>query len=311
MNKENEMNIIMSVNEKYMDKACTTLYSLSRYTKIPIHLYLLNNSLTENEVKYMKKKLSKYNVLFDEVDMREIHIFDKFTLGASHFSREMYFRIVAYLVLPKWMERVLWLDADVIINGNLEEYYFQDLSDVSIVVSPDSKNDSELVRMCKKNIGLDNEECYFNSGVILFNLIHIRENMDIDWINKVCKKLEKKLIYPDQDILNVLYCNSKRIIDWKIYNYQVCGGIDVNLEECSKAKIIHYTSEKKPWDYKYLNDFSSFYWENRILEGDGNEFNRVKKKSAIYKKARLNILFEQYKKIKYYWNKILDYVFKH
>lgn len=305
MNKENAINIIMSVNTKYIDKACTTLYSLSRHTKMQIHLYLLNNSLTVEEVEYMNNLLNKYNILLEEVDMREIHIFDKLTLGASHFSREMYFRIIAYQVLPNWMKRVLWLDADIIINGNIEEYYFQDLSGISIVVSPDSKNDSNLIRLCKKNIGLKEDECYFNSGVILFNLTYIRKNLEINQIIQTLEQLASKLIYPDQDILNVIYRKSKRIIDWKIYNYQVCGGEDVDLEECSKAKIIHYTSEKKPWDYKYINDFSKFYWENRILEGYEKEFDSAKQKANIYKKFRLDVLFNQYKKVRYYWNRIL------
>ncbi|MGN0417951.1 glycosyltransferase family 8 protein [Anaerostipes faecalis] len=308
MYKNKEMNILISVNSKYVGKACTTLFSLTLYNSVPIHVYLLNSRLNFSEVNMMRNTLNKYSIHLTEINMDSIHLFDNLTLGNSHFSREMYYRIVAHLVLPSEMDRILWLDADIIINGDVTQFYYQELNNIPIVVSADSQNDSELIRKCKKNIGMTEDECYFNSGVMLLNLKYIREKINMELIDHTCKILANKLTYPDQDILNYIYRDSKKVVDWREYNYQVCGGIGVNYAECSRAKIIHYTSEKKPWDYKYQNIYTEFYWRIRIREGFVEEYELVQKKAYFYCKYRIDLIFSQYKKLKYYFSKVKDLI---
>ena len=62
--------------------------------------------------------------------------FQKIT-SLSHISKETYFRLDAVNLLPDSIERFLYLDSDIIVLGNLSEFYHQPFGDKLIVASPD------------------------------------------------------------------------------------------------------------------------------------------------------------------------------
>ena len=260
------MNILISVNESYLDKAESMLLSVRKHTVEPLDIYLLNHSLTEQQTASLDKYLKRHNISLHIVDTKFTKL-DRMTLGNSHFSIEMYYRIIAQFLLPSSLDRILWLDADIIVLKDLKEFYFQNFDDKAMVVCPDSKYNSGLVSKIKVKLGLPEEHIYFNSGVLLLNLPYLREKTELSHIVSVANELEDRLTYPDQDILNYLYQNEVKYAEWKKYNFQVIEMRRADKATLSEVVIVHYSGPYKPWDYSHINSLSKYYWRIAILRG--------------------------------------------
>ena len=120
------MNLMLSVNDKYCEPAMVMLTS-----------FLTNNSFEHNDIYFLYGNVSaenigkissfigsKYDVSFYPIKINEN---DMPLLPIDyHFSIETYYRFFAQELLPENVERVLWLDADMIVRKSLEEFYYQD-----------------------------------------------------------------------------------------------------------------------------------------------------------------------------------------
>ncbi len=72
----------------------------------------------------------------------------------------------------------------------------------------------------KKKLGLSDEDTYFNSGVILFDLKVFRENIKLEAILEFIRENKEALRFFDQDTFNVLLRKHKKLCEeW--YNFQV------------------------------------------------------------------------------------------
>jgi len=263
------MNILISVNESYLDKAQTMLFSLRLHTKGEVVVYLMNHKLSADIVQEFRSYLSKRcNIELVEIDVKNTAL-DSLPLGKYNFSIEMYYRILAQFLLPSTIDRILWLDADIILLKDISEFYNLPVSkDTMYVVCQDRNAEGELVKKCKEDLGLPPEHNYFNSGVLLMNLQGLRKMTDKETIIFKCLSLKEKLRFPDQDILNALYWRNVQYADWRVYNYQLTGVARILDDEAREIAILHYSGGAKPWDYKCMNRSSKHYWRIRVMQGD-------------------------------------------
>lgn len=261
------MNILISVNQRYVEKAKTTLFSLRLHTKEEIIVYLINHSLsaesTEKLGEYLKKKC---DIKLHTIDTKETCL-DNFPIINSNFCIEMYYRILAQFIIPNTVNRILWLDVDMIIQKDLSEFYWQDFDGNKLIACCDRQNMDKLVLERKDALGLERDYQYFNSGVLLMNIALLREGLSQRDLIKECEKYIDVLFWGDQDLLNLLYGNSTKIVDWKKYNFQINGERFIPEAFVSKASILHYTTGRKPWNYKYLASSSKYYWKVKIKQG--------------------------------------------
>ena len=56
-----------------------------------------------------------------------------------HYSVAMYFRIFAHVLLPESIDRILYLDADIIVKNDITSFYAQDFEDKYMIVNEDKK----------------------------------------------------------------------------------------------------------------------------------------------------------------------------
>lgn len=256
------MDILISVNDKYLDKAKSMLYSLSLNVKEEVTVYLLNSSLSNYKIKkfeaYLKKKchIKLYNITVDK------KFFEKFPV--SRFSVEMYYRILAQFLLPSNLERILWLDADIIILNSLEQFYYQEFNDKWLVACQDINDVLGKMQKHKRQLCLAEEDIYFNSGVILFNLRALRENTCMSNIINQADKLKNSILYPDQDILNILYHNKVKYDTYEKYNFQTDLLEKIDKETEKKIVVLHYSGLYKPWNYILIMDISKYYWNIQL-----------------------------------------------
>ena len=266
------MNIVISVNDAYVNHAKVMLFSLCRHTQEDVCVYLLNRNLS-------RKQCAKFSLFLEKkchaslyvLDMDEM--FDDMPTVSSQFSVEMYYRLIAQFVLPNDLSRALWMDADIVVLRDLSIFYNQCFEDSYYVVCEDGLNGKFNVDEIKLKLGLNLEQKYFNSGVLLMNLDELRKDTSIDAIFTYCQKYKDRIKYPDQDLLNVMYAHNVKYADWKKYNFQlhIYDNSTQSNDEIEDVVILHYTGRVKPWQLNRYTKFDRFYWKEMFLSGKQGE----------------------------------------
>lgn len=253
------MNIVISCNDDYIVPARILIDSIAVHNR-NVALWFVYHTVTENNLDALNKQTNEYGWKFYAVKIKN----RLRTIAAElpchmHFSEEMYYRLFLPWLLPD-CDRALYLDCDILVRGSLSELYGFDLEDNFVGAAHDVNKEIRRESIARLRLKGD----YFNSGVQLLHLEHIRKKMSeeellsrIDTISR-----EFQMIYPDQDILNKLYEGKIKAIQKK-YNYGAITSIMHKLknpEELQNAVIVHFISSNKPWKNEYCLFYLREYW---------------------------------------------------
>ncbi|MDD3704587.1 MAG: glycosyltransferase family 8 protein [Clostridiaceae bacterium] len=259
------MNILVTLNSNYLNPLKVMLKSLFlNNPKENFNIYIMQSSLTDEELQQIE------DVVNNEVHkLYVISIKDEYFKDAPvvmHYSKEMYYRLLAFKFMPPEVDKLLYLDPDILIINNIKELYNTDLTGYLFAAAyhdRGSVNKINKIRLKPYDI-----EAYYNSGVLLFNLNHQRKIINENDIFDFVRENANSLILPDQDILNALYSKSIKQVDEILYNYDPRyynyykilsnGKYDMNYIIYNTA-IIHFCGKQKPWKKNYSGKFHSLY----------------------------------------------------
>ena len=191
------------------------------------------------------------------------------------FSKSVYTRILLDRFMGPEVERVLYLDADTIVQADLLLLWEMDLKGKTIGAAPDH------FRLENEVIGSADDEPYFNSGVIFFDMTAWRAK---GYEQKVLNYLAReghKLPWMDQDALNVILRGDVLFIDIG-WNFQPrCADVPAVFLGLSKRQydslrskpyIVHYTTSVKPWNLGYQVHYSDRFFHAVQQAGLGELF---------------------------------------
>lgn len=169
-------------------------------------------------------------------------------------------------MLPDDVERALYLDSDIIVLKDIFEFYNRSFEDKYFVACPDVSAEWGIRDYQKNVLSLPENHIYFNSGVLLLNIKKLRENTTAEGILSVANKFNGKLMYYDQDMLNILYTGKVKYADVR-YNYQNHGIKKGNPAPELDVAIMHYVGFLKPWKWRSMDRLSKYYWHTRFKQG--------------------------------------------
>lgn len=118
----------------------------------------------------------------------------------ERFTSAIWHRIFLPDLLPG-LDRVLYLDADVIACGNLTPLWETDLDGYWLGAVTNVFQPNHIWR--PKELGLPNREVYFNSGVLLMNLAEMRRDRKTEELLELVAARGAEFEWPDQDALNI------------------------------------------------------------------------------------------------------------
>jgi lipopolysaccharide biosynthesis glycosyltransferase len=252
-----KINIALCMNSKYVMPSVVCITSILENNKTPIDFYILYSSLKNEEIKSIEKLIKKYN---DNNSLISIKIDENNNLSGpiNGRSKEAYYRLLIPTVLPKIVDRCLYLDGDTIVQNSLEDFYNTSFDDKAFVVNEDM---GEILFYHKERhpiLNIPPQYKYFNSGVLLINLDYFRKNFDVKTIFDYIKNSSDKLKFLDQDVLNALFYDKVKFVDSFMYDYLeiLVSHLLVN-DNMEKAVIVHFI--QKPWKYTY-NGINAKYW---------------------------------------------------
>ena len=258
------MNILVTLNSGYLKPLCVMLKSL--FTSHPdthFEVYVLNKSLSCEDFEFLKTKLSGYNYLIHDIKVDDSMLKD--APVTDRYPHEMYYRIFAAQFLPENVEKILYLDPDLVILKNLDNLYNIKLGDNYFAAA--SHVGKALQKFNEIRLQIDNKGPYINSGVMLMNIKLLRQQQNYSAVFEYIEKNRHILFLPDQDIISAVYSDKIITIDPYIYNMterllnspkSLVNNIDFNWVDKNSA-IVHYCGRNKPWKENYIGTMDVFY----------------------------------------------------
>jgi lipopolysaccharide biosynthesis glycosyltransferase len=184
-----------------------------------------------------------------------------------HWSRAMYSRLLLPDLLPSEDGRVLYLDSDMLVLGDLGPLFETPLDGKVLGAVADAAGPEHIARM-NANLGRPADTPYFNSGALLIDIAAWKGRGAGGACMRFLQGPAPKL-YPDQDALNTVLERDWLPID-RCWNFT--GGMNEPLEYFQRAKILHFIGRKPhmascphPARDLYLRQRQLTPWANRPL----------------------------------------------
>ena len=188
-------------------------------------------------------------------------------VDTNRYPIEAYFRLFVTKFLPSDLHKVIYLDCDMVVCKNLTPLWNTDLDGYAIGAVTDYHNDNMEVYTRLK---YDPKYGYINTGMLLINMDYWRTNNVIDLFKDYIKNNPDKLVFADQDVLNPLFYDKKKILPicynlstaflFKPQLLSISSRFLPEIEEAfNNPTIIHYTTDR-PW-FKNCSNPMLHYWE--------------------------------------------------
>ncbi|OSZ82485.1 hypothetical protein CAP35_04230 [Chitinophagaceae bacterium IBVUCB1] len=214
-------------------------------------VHILYNTLTTEQKNILQDLALSYghNVKWIKMD-------DDATSGfytSAYLNVATYYRIFAPHLAVTDADRLLFLDADIIVNGSVEPLFAMDMQDAPLCAV------KEVAPYKIDRLGIAPDADYFNAGVVLYNLKNWQANNYHSTLLANIKRMHNRYWLFDQDALNHMFYDKAIYLHpkWNHQNifYSVSNDYLEQLykypahEVLNNPVIIHYNTQLKPWHY--------------------------------------------------------------
>lgn len=258
----NRISVVLITDDSFVMPTCVTIVSLlnSKNADSSYDVYVVTPGLKAKQEKLLCS-LAKGDdtVSIVKGDLEKFEKLHKDENSVAHLSASKAAMLKFDLpnLFPK-LDKILYLDGDIIVRGDLSELFNTDLGDYYLAASHDTGKMYSRAPMVLKFPG------YFNSGMMLLNLTKMREIdatsqlmaakaamtgkslMDQPAFNEVC---DNHVLHVNSK-WNYLAINLDRAGEkWNIgqLNDLLCSDYASKAAFEQDAVVIHYSSKDKPW----------------------------------------------------------------
>lgn len=270
------MNFLYASNDGYACHLAASLYSLlETNTQVPeLDIYVLSVGMCEQYQEQLKALAGEFKRTLTVVELGDLKERFPYEIDTRGFDISAMGRLFAPEVLPETVERILYLDCDTIVRGDVTPLYEMDLqgNPAGMVMEP------TVYQEMKDSIGLTREDPYFNSGVILMDLRQWRRKRVLQNLLDFYGACSGNLFACDQDTLNGALAGKIASLppkynfftNYRYFHYHTLKNLcpayeQVGKEAFKEAKrspvILHYLGDERPWIAGNHNHYRKFYEE--------------------------------------------------
>lgn len=261
------MNLLFTIDDGYVTQFQTMLYSLVR--QMPdkdFQVYVLQKTLLEKD-ESLRVFAERLGVTYHPIVVGTETFADAPT--TDRYPDTIYYRLLAHEFLPKNLEKILYLDADMLCLNDVTSLYEMDLGE-KLYAAASHNADGKILDYVNK-LRLQNfkmESSYFNTGTLLMNLEAIQQVVKREAILDYIDHNRNRLILPDQDVLNGLYADRIVPIPDEIYNYDARYSLLYQAKSLGKWDLdwvithtvfLHFAGRDKPWKSDYTGRYAGLY----------------------------------------------------
>lgn len=288
------IHIACNIDSKYVKYNGVMLISLFENNKNESFLiHIIADDLSDHDRYILSEITAKYHQTIKFYTPNST-LLKGFTVQkfSKRISLATYYRCLLADILPTDIDRVLYLDSDIIICGNITPLWKTPLDTFGIAAVED------LGCNINKRYNLlqyPKEYSYFNAGVLLINLEYWRKHNLTKVFIEYYHKNHENLLFNDQDLLNCIFYKNKKKLDlcWNVQDgfYRnppiiTSAWKDKYAGILKKPIILHYTN-RKPWNYDSQHPLRSKYFQYLLLSPWKNDVALNKTSSKIKRFFRL------------------------
>lgn len=256
--------VAVACDDHYAAYAATTLLSAAAASPDDhFSLVVCTYGLNAESLGYFRR--------VEAITNREVHVldFDKSyeSFPSGRYTSTMYLRFEVADRL-RHSSRMLYLDCDILIRESVASLLQLDMKRHAIAAAQD------FADLCggpfiehRQRLGLPQAQKYFNSGVLVADLLAWREGGFRDKLLQTLASLGDRLTYPDQDAMNVVFQESIHWLDLR-WNAQLplittrmhFPNWRTELREATThPAIVHFSAPTKPWNTDSYIPFGDEY----------------------------------------------------
>lgn len=273
------MNAVYSSSDSYAEICGVSLTSLFENNKnvSEILVFIIDNNISDSNKQKLQKTAQKYSrqlVFVPKIDLEKI---SHTQIYVGRWNIGTFFRLYLSSILPQNIDRVLYIDCDMIIRHSLDDVFCMNLGDCSVAGADDCRSD--LYRI---EIGCEPGTVYINNGFMLIDLKRWREEGTEKNFTEFISQRKGDLTYMDQAPLNGILGKKNQIYELPAkYNAQRIF-FDFSYKELMRLRkpehhlseedyteattdpvIVHFTpvfiTGTRPWQIKDNHPFASEY----------------------------------------------------
>lgn len=290
-------NFIYSTSNEYAPYCMTSMSSLLKNNSDldNVKFYVLSNDIEEAMKKNMRAVADKFRAEVEFIDCM-LTISEIFRGGAQlNFNVSSFLRIFIPQLLPRDVEKALFIDSDTYINYGIKELYDTDITEYLCGMSYNQPIYEEML----KEASLNKDEEYFNAGVILINLEKWRERNIQNEILNYYYKQGGNFPTDDQSVINAIVGKETKVLSYKYnsmignfyWSYKKFCKINTIIgrktsEEYLEAKktpvIVHFNGPGvRPWEKFCAHPYAKKYRDELLYCNPGYCLKNAKQ-SIIY-----------------------------
>lgn len=243
------INVCLACDDNYAKYAAVAIASILKNANPDdnLRIYVLDGGIEEaNKDKILSiRSIKDCEINFVKIDNS---MFSEYLSVETHayLSLASYYRLKLPTILPN-IDRVIYLDCDVVVNTSLKELFNVDMENCVIAGVRDIN---------KRKVKIN--KSYVNSGVLVFDLNKMSElkteKQLADWTMAHLKTIKMG----DQEIINEVLKGEIKVVadEWNVQSSNF-----VNRSSYTKnPKIIHFVSTKKPWHFGSFSYHKDYYF---------------------------------------------------
>lgn len=194
-----------------------------------------------------------------------------FKMVKEWLTPSAFVRLLIPDLLPIDIEKVLYLDCDIVVNDDLGELWDMDMDNKSLLAARDTigwvgNPNGGLSNY--RELGIPGDAKYFNSGVLVINARKWREHATSQRLLNYLRNNQEIIKYEDQEVLNAVLFDDWGELEFR-WNWQIIWrGVRIGTHtmdwtpERKRKSIIHFITGEKPWlpgcDYEERRHFFEY-----------------------------------------------------
>lgn len=282
--------VVCACDDAYVMPLAVTLLSAAESLRLGSHLQILimDGGVSDENKAMLKETLADHPItiswlLFDAGQLETFSV-------SHHVSHTAYYRLLLSDVLPSSIKKVIYLDSDLLVKGDLLELWERPMGDHALLAVPDVACPYLDARISMNNfrrshpylaswkpvpnyleLGMNENAEYFNSGVMVIDLQKWRDkNLSEKLVH--CMDVNQDHIWCwDQYALNVVLHGQWEALplQWNMGSHAFefpsteHSPVDKSAFELmiNHPKVVHFTTEWKPWHFGIQHPYRSDFFQ--------------------------------------------------
>ncbi len=263
--KNDKIDLLVTFDQNYMKPFQVMLKSLAASNpQEDFHIWLLHSAIPDVDLQTLAEYCSGLHMALTAVPVNR-SVFENAPVS-KQYPQEMYYRLLAPILLPSTLDKILYLDPDILVLNPVRPLWEMQL-DTAVFAAASHSSIFEMMQDVNM-IRLGKDHDYYNTGVLRMDLVKARQIVKANDIFDCVRERMDTLILPDQDVFNLLYGTYTLQLEDNIWNYDARYFSAYQLKSKGKCTMdwvmqntvfLHFCGKQKPWKPKSRSRFSALY----------------------------------------------------